>query len=57
MFVLLLHKISTDTLKIYDMPNIYNKIPKYCKTRLVTITIYQANFMFQLYLAFELYPY
>ena len=57
MFVLLLHKISTDILKISDMPNIYNKIPKYCKTLLVTITIYQANFMSQLYLAFELYPY
>ena len=50
-------KDFTDILKIYELPKIYNKIPKYCQTLVLTIIIYQANSMSQLHLAFELYPY
>ena len=44
-------------LNIYELPKIINTIPKYCQTIVLTIIIYQANFMSQLQLASELYPY
>ena len=50
-------KVFTDILKTYELPKIYNKIPKYCQALLVTIIIYQAIFISQLHLALELYPY
>ena len=56
MFFLLFPKVFTDILKIYKLPKIRNKIPKYFQTPVLTITIYQVNFIFQLHLAFELYP-
>ena len=34
----------------------YNKNPKYCQTFVLTIIISQANSVFQLHQAFELYP-
>ena len=50
-------KDFTDILKIYELPKIYNKIPKYSQTLVLTIIVYQANSMSQLHLPFELYPY
>ena len=55
-FTNVLSKVFTDILKIYELPKIYNKKPKYCQTFVLTIIIYQANSMSQLHLAFELYP-
>ena len=57
MFFPLFSKFFTDILKIYELPKIYNKKPKYCQTLVLTIIIYQANSMSQLHRAFELYPY
>ena len=50
-------KVFTNILKIYKLPKIYNKIPKYCQALVLAIIIYQANSMSQLYLASELYTY
>ena len=50
-------KVFTNTLKIHELPKMYNKIPKYCQTLVLTIIIYQANSMSQLHLVSELYPY
>ena len=55
-FFPLLPKVFTDILKIYELPKIYNKIPKYYQTLLVTIIIYQANFMSQLHLDLNYTP-
>ena len=55
-FYPLFSKDSNDILKIYELPKIYDKIPKYCQMFL-TIIMYQANSIFQLHLVFELYPY
>ena len=57
MFFPLLSKVFTDILRIYELPKIYNKIPKYSQTPILTTIIHQANSMSQLQLAFELYPY
>ena len=45
MFFPLFPKVFTDILMIHELPKIYNKIPKYCKTLVLKIIIYQANFM------------
>ena len=55
-FTNVLSKVFTDILKIYELPKLYNKMPKYCQTLILTIIIYQANSMSQLHLTFELYP-
>ena len=57
MFFPLFSKVFTNILKVYELPKIYNKIPKYSQELVLTIIIYQANSMSQLYLAFELYLY
>ena len=41
-FTNVLSKIFTDILKIYELPKIYNKSPKYCQTFALAIIIYQA---------------
>ena len=41
MFFPLLSNVFTNILKIYELPKIYNKIPKYCQTLALTIIIYQ----------------
>ena len=46
-FTNVLSKVFTDILKIYELPEIYNKIPKYCQTLALTIIIFQANSMSQ----------
>ena len=56
MFFPLFSKVFTDILNIYELPKIYNKIPKYCQT-LALIIVSQINSMSQLHLVFELYPY
>ena len=55
--VLLFPKVFTDILKIYELPKIYNKIPKYYQGLALTIMVYQVSSMSQLHLALELYPY
>ena len=50
-FFPLFSNVFTNIVKIYELPNIYNKILKI----LLTIIIYQINSMSQLHLAFELY--
>ena len=45
MFFPLFSKVFTDILKIYELPKIYNKIPKYCQTLVLTMIMYQANSM------------
>ena len=57
MFFPLFSRVFTDILKIYELPKIYNKIPKYCQTLVLTIFIYHAKSVSQLHLDFELYPY
>ena len=56
-FANLLSKAFTGILKIYELPKIYNKRPKYYQTLDLTIIIYQVNSMSQLHLVFELCPY
>ena len=56
-FTNVLSKVFTGILKIYELPKIYNKNPKYCQTLTLTIIIYQANSMSQLQRAFQIYPY
>ena len=51
MFFPLFTKVFTNILKIYELPEIYNKILK----KLFTIIIYQVNSMSQLHLVSELY--
>ena len=53
MFFPLFSKVFPDILKIYELPKIYNKIPKYWQTLVLTIIILQANSMSQLHLAFD----
>ena len=48
-------KAFTNISKIYELPKIYNKIPKYSETLVSSKIIYQTNSMRQLHLAFELY--
>ena len=55
MFFPLFLKVFTNGLKIFDLPKMYNKIPKYCQTPVFTIIIYQVNSTWQLHLASELY--
>ena len=55
--VLLFPKVFTDILKIYELPKIYNKIPKYYQGLALTIMVYQVSSMSQLHLALELYLY
>ena len=43
MFFPLFSKVFTDILKIYELPQIYNKIPKYCQTLALTTIIYQTR--------------
>ena len=50
-FFPLFSNVFSNILKIYELPNIYNKILKI----LLTIIIYQINSISQLHLAFELY--
>ena len=57
LFFPLFSKVSTNILKIYELPKINNTIPKYYQTLVLTIIIYLANSMSQLHLASELYPY
>ena len=57
MFFPLFSKVFTDILKICELPKIYYKVPNYYQTLVLTISMYQANSMSQLHLAFELYPY
>ena len=47
-------KVFTDILKVYELLKMYNKIPKYCQTLVLTIIIYQVNSTSQLHLRFEL---
>ena len=49
--------IFIDILKIYELPKIRSKKPKYCQTLVLTIIIKEAISMSQLHLPFELYPY
>ena len=49
-------KVFYNILKIYELNKIYNKIPKYCQTLVLTIIINQVNSLSQLHLDFELYP-
>ena len=56
MFVPLFSKVFSDILKIYELPKMYIKIPKYWQALVVTVVIYQVDSMSQLHLAFELYP-
>ena len=55
MFFPLFYTIHTDILKIYELPEINDEVPKCCQTVILTMIIYQANSMSQLHLAFELY--
>ena len=57
MFFLFFSKVFTNILKIYKLLKIYNKMPKYCQTLVLTIITYQANSISQLHSASELYPY
>ena len=43
MFFPLFSKVFTDILKIFELPKIYRKIPKYLQTLVLTIIIYQAK--------------
>ena len=54
MFFPLFLNVFTNILNIYKLPELYNKIPKYCQTLVLTIIIYQANSTSQLHLASEL---
>ena len=49
--------VFTDILKIYELPTIYSKKPKYCQILVLPITIYQANSMSQFHLGFQICPY
>ena len=59
MFFPLFLKVFTNILKSYELPKINNMIPEYCQTLVLalTIIIYQANSMSQLYLASKRYPF
>ena len=56
MFFPLFPKVFTNILKIHELPKMYNTIPKYYQTLALTIIIYQASSMSQLYQTTELYP-
>ena len=49
--------VLTNILKIYELPKVNNRIPKYCQTLAWAIIIYQANSMSQLHMASKLCPY
>ena len=55
MFFSLFSKVFADILEIYELPKIYNEIPKYCQKPVLTIIIYQTNSMSQRHQALELY--
>ena len=57
MFFTLCSKVFINILKICELPNVNNTIPKYCQTLVLTIIMYQANSMSKLQVAFKLYPY
>ena len=57
MFFSLFTKVFNHILKIYELPKINDMISKYCQTLVLTIIIYKVNFMSQLHLVSELYPY
>ena len=57
MFFPLFWKVFTNILKIYELPKIGNKIPKYFQTLFLTIIIYQATSLSQFHLDSELYSY
>ena len=57
MFFSLFSKVFTDSLKVYEQLEIYNKISKYYQALVLTIILYQVNSMSQLHLGLELYPY
>ena len=57
MFLPLFSKVFTDILNIYEVPKIYDKKLKLYKALVLKIFIYHANYVSQVQLAFELYPY
>ena len=52
----LFSKVFTVILKIYELPKIYNKIPKYYQPLVLTIIIFQAHSMSQFHLALNYTP-